>query len=130
MSKENDMKEELLKQMDKKSNKTSGANMKSAQEIIARDMARVKRMKWVTILSWLLVAICFIVIWIAKESQWYTFESRWWLGAAVMILRALLLVAIIFTISLYVRSRTLSMRQIQARLSNIESLLKRMSEGQ
>jgi len=42
--------------------------------------------------------------------------------------QAVLLIAVSLTIALYVRERTLTMRQIQARLSGIEEQLRRLSE--
>ena len=126
MARENDIKEELLKQMEKNTDKMSEANVKSSQEIIARDAARVKRMKWTTIFSWLVVAVFFIVAGIIESNPSY--RNTVPLNCAIVIFRAVLLIAVIFTISLYVRSRTLTMHQIQARLSNIEEQLKKMSQ--
>ena len=39
-------------------------------------------------------------------------------------------IAIVFTISYFLRSRSLSSRQIQAKLADIEEQLRRISEGQ
>ena len=44
MTKENNLKEELLKQMEKDSDKIPEANTKSSKEIIAKDLARIKRL--------------------------------------------------------------------------------------
>ena len=46
----------------------------------------------------------------------------------IIVWQALLLIAVIFTVSLYVRSRTLTMHQIQSSLAHIEEHLKKMSE--
>jgi len=131
MAKENDIKEGLLKQMEKDSTASSGANNKSIQEIIVRDARRVKRLKWTTIFSWLLVAICFIATafleW-AKDSGALTDIEHAWLNSLIVILRALFLIAVFLTVSLYVRSRTLTIHKIQERLSNIEMILKKMSQ--
>ncbi len=130
MAKENDLKEELLKQMDKDSNKMPGANIKSPKEIIAKDMARVKRLKWITIFSWLLVFVCFVTgafLERARNSHSLIDTEQVWLNSLIVILQALLLIAVIFTISLYVRWRTLTIHKIQARLANIEMLLQKMS---
>ena len=131
MAKNNDLKEELLKQMDKDSNKMPGANIKSPKEIIAKDMARVKRLKWITIFSWLLVFVCFVTgafLERARNSHSLIDTEQVWLNSLIVILQALLLIAVIFTISLYVRWRTLTIHKIQARLANIEMLLQKMTQ--
>jgi len=131
MPENNEIKEELLKQMDNNSH----VNAKSAQKIIAQDMARVRRMKWVTASSWLLVVICFLVTGVIQcdvknvdNNSSYLNMMR--ISLTILIFRALLLIAVFLTISLYIRSRTLTMHQIQARLAKIEEQLKRMSQGE
>ncbi len=131
MAKENDIKEELLKQMDKNFGKMPGDNMKSPKEIIARDITRVKRLKWITIFSWLLVFVCFVTgafLERTRNSNALIDTEQVWLNSLIVILQALLLIAVIFTISLYVRSRTLTIHKIQARLANIEMLLQKMAQ--
>ena len=131
MAKENDIKEELLKQMDKDPDKMPEANIKSPKEIIAKDMARVKRLKWITVFSWLLVLVCFMAgafLERARNSHALIDTEQVWLNSLIVILQALLLIAVIFTISLYIRWRTLTIHKIQARLANIEMLLKKMSQ--
>ena len=130
MAKENNIKEELLNQMDKNFDQPS---TKSAQEIIARDIARVRRLKWITIFGWLLVIICFVIAGIIElnvkgiESD-LLYMSTMWSSITILIFQAMLLIAIILTISLYIRSRTLTLHKIQARLANIEEQLKKMSQ--
>ena len=133
MAKENDLKEELLKQMDKDSDKMPEANMKSPKEIIARDMTRVKRLKWITTFSWLLVFIGLIITEIVVPHPRFpdtTGKAVWliFLPTLVVVLKALILISVFFTISLYVRSRALSIKQIHIRLINIEEHLKKMSQ--
>ncbi len=136
MAKENDIKEELLKQMDKDFGKMPGANMKSPKEIIARDIARIRRLKWITIFSWLLVVAFFIVGGIIENAVPYPrFPGTTCkavgviiLPTLVVVLKALILISVFFTISLYIRSRTLSIKQIHIRLINIEEHLKKMSQ--
>jgi len=133
MAKENELKEELLKQMDKDFGKMPGANIKSPQEIIARDMARVKRLKWITTFSWLLVFIGLIITEIVVPHPKFPDTTRkavWLLilPTLVVVLKALILISVFFTISLYVRSRALSIKQIHIRLANIEEHLKKMSQ--
>jgi len=132
MAKENDIKEELLKQMDKDFGKMPGANMKSPKEIIAKDMARIRRLKWITTFSWLLVFIGLCITEIAVPYLRFpgtTYKAVWviFLPTLVVVLKALILISVFFTISLYVRSRALSMKQIHISLINIEEQLKKMS---
>lgn len=127
MAKENNLREELLKQMEQNADKASNANQKLAQEILARDTARVRRMKRVTVFSWLLAIVAFIVVGISESTE--GIEKAWWMPGATFVVPALLLIAVIFTISLYVRSRTLNLRQIQAKLASIEEQLKKMSQA-
>jgi len=131
MAKENELKEELLKQINEDFGKMPGANMKSPKEIIAKDTIRVTRLKWITIFSWLLVIVCFVTgafLERARNSHSLIDTEQVWLNSLIVILQALLLIAVIFTISLYVRWRTLTIHKIQARLANIETLLKKMSQ--
>jgi len=136
MAKENDIKEELLKQMNKDPDKMLEANIKSPKEIIAKDMARIRRLKWITTFSWLLVVAFFIVGGIIENAVPYPrFPGTTYkavgviiLPTLVVVLKALILISVFFTISLYVRSRTLSIKQIHIRLINIEEHLKKMSQ--
>ena len=133
MAKENELKEELLKQMDKDFGKMPRANMKSPNEIIAKDMVRIRRLKWITAFSWLLVFIGLVITEIAVPHPRFPDTTRKAveviiLPTLVVVLKALILISVFFTISLYVRSRALSMKQIHIRLTNIEEHLKKMSQ--
>jgi len=131
MAKENDIKEELLKQMDSESHEKAETHASSLDEIIAKDRARIKRLKWATVISWVLVAFCLIpaaFLEHARRSAALIPSELVVLSTLAVTLRALLLIAVILTISLYIRSRTLTIHQIQARLANIEELLKKMSQ--
>jgi len=58
MANEKNIKNGLLSQM----NTDSAINdQKIRQEIISRNTARVKRLKWIVIVSWSLVIICFTI---------------------------------------------------------------------
>ena len=132
MEQENNLKEELLKQMEKDSDKIPEANTKSTQDIIAKDLVRIKRLKRITILSWLLVVVCFTVATFleqARNSSALINTELVWLNTSIMILRGLLTIAIFLSASLYIRTRTLTIHKIQIRLSNIEMLLKQMAEN-
>jgi len=136
MAPENDIKKELLKQMDKNSNQRPKANIMSPLEIISKDMARVQRLKWITIFSWLLVVMLFVIGGIIETAVPYKGFPDAELKAVgliilpvlTVVLKALIFISIFFTIALYVRSRTLSIKKIHTRLSNIEEQLKRISQ--
>ena len=58
MTKENNnLKEALLNQMNESPDSSSQIDIVSAQKIIARDEARFKHLKWVTIITWLLAVL-------------------------------------------------------------------------
>ena len=98
-------------------------------KVLAKDRAQVARMKRLTIYTWILVAASPIVAGLVRLSFPDVLEFRPELVPTFIIVwRALLLIAVFFTISLYVRSRTLTMHQIQSSLALIEEHLKKMSE--
>jgi len=61
MSKENNLKEALLRQMDENSNMTAGLAAKSAQQVLAKETAAVKRGKRVTTFAWAVLLIFLLV---------------------------------------------------------------------
>ena len=135
MAKETDIKDQLLKQMD------LNADPQAAQKIFAKDFARIRRLKWITVISWLIVAACFVVMSLVK----YALGSPSLLGpmwriettlldseiaalrGLILAWRGLLLIAVISTVSLYVISRTLTISQIKVRLAAIEQMLREMA---
>lgn len=123
MAKNNDIHEELLKQMDQNSGSTERSNKKSIEKILARDAARVKRMKWVTACTWLLLVALYILGFIIGIEPSY---QKTILVNVVLLIPALFLIAVFFTVSLYIRWRSLNTRQIQQRLSEIEKLLRKL----
>jgi len=130
MVKESDIKGELLKQMGRNSDEAAGANTNSVREVIAKEEARIRRTKWETVIAWVLVVVCFMIGAVVERfrmDQHFNEAELIWSYCLPMILPALLLIAIIFTVLLYTRSRTLTIRQIQARLADIEAILKKMA---
>ena len=130
MVKESDIKAELLKQMGRNSDEAAGANTNSVREVIAKEEARIRRTKWETVIAWVLVVVCFMIGAVVERfrmDQHFNEAELIWSYCLPMILPALLLIAIIFTVLLYTRSRTLTIRQIQARLADIEAILKKMA---
>jgi len=126
MAANNNLKDELLKlgQANGTIGSTTGA--KSIHQLIARDQARVARMRKLTTAAWALVLLSLFAAAIASAFFPHDPLVRHlpWGPLFIMASQGLLLIAAIFTVSLYVRSRTLTMHQIQASLSNIETLLR------
>ncbi len=122
MATEKNIRDELLQQ----NGIATGTPSTIAEEILTRDAARVRRLKRVTAASWIVFLICLIAAGcieaIVRPPQDY------FAPVAIIGVQAVLLIAVSLTIALYVRERTLTMRQIQARLSGIEEQLRRLSE--
>jgi uncharacterized membrane protein len=134
MTAKTNMGNELLKQMEEDSTKAHSHNKVSMMRIIERDAAGVRRLKWIVITCWVLVIFCFfitsIVILSVKgiESDLQYFSTL--LGGIVSItFQAVFLIAVILTILLFVTSRSLTLRQIQARLAEIEKQLKKIAQN-
>ena len=122
MTKDINLKEELLKQGQSNGTMGSITGVKSIQQVIAKDEARVARMKKLTILTWVLVVVCFagagaIALMPGTPQEFLPVLT-------IVVGQGLFIIAVTFTVSLYVRSRTLTMHQIQASLANIEALLR------
>ena len=125
MTTEKNLKEELLKQ--------NNIGMQSGDElrdvVLARDEARVARLRKLTIVSWILVMVSLAVAGVLELGFPSHFKTEPLRNVVfISIWQAVFFLAIVFTISLYVRSRTLTMRQIQSRLTLIEEHLKRLSQ--
>jgi len=128
MTEEMKLKEELLEQGRSNGTLDSTRSSKSIQEILAKDEARVKRMRLVTKLTWLLALLSLVA---ACAVLLFTDATRirpQWVPAFLIAWQFLLIIAASFSVSLYVRSRTLTMHQIQARLASIEEQLKKMAQ--
>jgi hypothetical protein len=132
MAIENNIKVELLKQMDTNSS-ASGDEIR--RSIIMKNTARVRRLKWLTIIIWILVVICFAVGAIIEcnvrgiEND-TLYKDTLLIAISSIIFQAILLIAIVLTVSFFIRSRSLTLQQIQNRLANIEEQLKRMSSDE
>jgi len=98
-------------------------------KVLAKERVQVARLKRLTISSWILLAASIAVPVVGSLAFPDVLESEP-LRTPVFILvwQALLLIAVVFTISLCVRSRTLTMHQIQSSLALIEEHLKKLSE--
>ncbi len=96
--------------------------------ILARDEARVARMRKLVVVAWALVAACPVAMVISHLLPLRPELERVITPVLIIPLEGLLLIAVILTISLYIRSRTLTMHQIQVSLALIEEHLKKMSQ--
>ncbi len=133
MTAETNIRDELLKQ--------NGEGAQKMQElrdkILARDEARVLRLKKLTIFTWALVVAGLVGALVIRpmlpngghpDSQAASYMYQYFSGIFIGVMWGLTTIAAFFTISLYIRSRSLTMRQIQARLTGIEEQLRRLSE--
>lgn len=117
MATNNPLKEQLL---DQAKHNGAGNVDHTIQTIIARDQAAVNRMKKLTTLAWLAFPASFIVV----AALEVLLDNNLIVPVGIIVVQAVLLIAVSFTISLYIRQRSLTMNQIQSRLSDIETLLK------
>lgn len=135
MAGEKDIKEELLKQMDKDFAGSTDADKDSARKIVEYHKARVRRLKWIAGIGWLITIIYAVglhnlKVYLLKydigdvltrnEFQLVRFSD-----AGLMVL---IIIAVLLTYLTYYSSRTLTLLQICARLASIEEYLKRMSK--
>jgi ABC-type uncharacterized transport system permease subunit len=125
MEKQSDLREELLKQMDRDAGGGPNASQKAVQAILTKDAARLRRVKYLTVSSWLLLAAAFLASGVTGALS--GFRSELWGVSSIIGLQALLIIAVAFTVVLSVRARTLKMKQIQAALADIQDQLKAMS---
>lgn len=127
MEKDSDLREELLKQMDRDAGGGPNASKKAVQAILTKDAARLRRMKHLTVSSWLLLAAAFLASGVTGALS--GFRSELWGISSIIGLQALLIIAVSLTVVLSVRARTLKMKQIQAALADIQDQLKSLSKN-
>ncbi len=125
MTTEKQLRDELLKQ--------NGVGTQRAEDlrdkILAKYQAQVTRMRRLVIFTWGLVAASLVGAFMVRVFFPEIVEFRPQLQPLfITVFQPLLLLAIIFTISLYLRSRALTMHQIQARLAGIEEQLRKMAQ--
>ena len=137
MDKAKDIKEELLKQMDGDSVGTTDVSETSARKIIEEHKTRLRRLKWIAVISWLItiiyaVAMHNLKIYLLKYNiegvltrNEFMLERFSDMGLVVLILIALLL-----TYLVYSTSRSTTMLQICARLAGIEEHLKKIARDE
>ena len=136
MAKENDLKKELLKQMDKDSAEAADVSMNSAGNIIEKHKTRLRKLKWITAISWLVTILYAVVmhnlkVFLLKNNTVggvLTIDEFWLIRWSDICLMVLIIIAVLLTYLIYSTSRTLTIRQIHIRLINIEEHLKKMSQ--
>ena len=130
------LRDNLLKQ-----NGTSAATSAGIRDrILAKDRRRVRRMRWLATRCWA-VFLVFFLIWAylnyecsflgagASEDIGLIISGYPWIVSVIIYApQALFILAVVLTLSLYLRSRTLTMHQIQASLTGIEEQLKKLAE--
>jgi len=136
MEKAKDIKEELLKQMDGYSVKTTEVSETSARKIIEKHKTRVRRRKWIATISWLItflyaVGIHNVKIYVLKHSieAVLTREEFWLIRYSDMTTIVMIIISVLLTYLVYAKSKTLTMLLICARLAGIEEQLKKISHN-
>jgi len=137
MEKAKDIKEELLKQMDGYSVKTTDVIATSARKIIEKHKTRLRWLKWIAAISWLItflyaVGMHNLKVYLLKYNieDVLTREEFWLIRFSDMCLIVAILIPILLTYLVYANSKTLTMLQICARLAGIEEHLKKMSRDE
>ena len=135
MVKENDLKEELLKQMDKSSAEAAGVNVNSAGKIIEKHKARLRKLKWIAAIGWLITILYALAMHNLKEFIFKNsiggvltrneFRLIRWSDTCLVVL---IIITVLLTYLIYSASRTVTILQISARLANIEEQLKKMAQ--
>ncbi len=135
MTKENDIKDELLRQMEMDSGGSTDTNEDSTKKFLGHYSAQLKRLKWFTIISWIITILYWLGIHNLKVflSDKHPYEYLLTKGEfllydyADMGMRVLIVIAVLISVLMYYKSRTLTMLKISARLAGIEEQLKKMS---
>jgi len=121
---------ELLKQNGGASEQASGKTQEEVGLMIAKEKVRLKRLKWIALIGWALALFsrAALLVTTAIVSADHGWDLRQMLafalalprGIEVMVFYVVLLTAVVATILLLIKSRSLAMRRIQARLADIE----------
>ena len=148
MEKAKDIKEELLKQMDGYSVKTTDVITTSARKIIEKHKTQLRRLKWIAAISWLMtffyaVGMHNLKVYLLEYNQHIlnlkdyilnynqdllTRQEFWLIRFSDMCLVVVILISVLLTYLVFAKSKTLTMLQICARLAGIEEHLKKMSQ--
>lgn len=135
MTKESNIKQELLKQMDMDSVEATDTSVNLARKIIEKHKAQLRRLKWITAISWLVTILYFVAMHILKDilfdgniGNFLTEDEFWLISHSDTGLKVLIVIAALLTYLIYSKSRTLTILQVCARLANIEEHLKKISQ--
>ena len=127
MEKDNELRDALLRQMDRDAGAAApGASRQAIQAILSKDARRIRRWRRITVVSWIAFAAACLASGIAGALT--GFKSEAWLIATIIGVQALLIVAAALTAALSFRSRTLRMKEIQAALAEIQEKLRSLSQ--
>jgi cytochrome b subunit of formate dehydrogenase len=134
MEKAKDIKEKLLKQMDGDSGETKEVSSTSAWKIVEKHKARVRLQKWIAAISWFItflyaVAMHNLKLYLSQfnTEDLLTREEFQIIRFSDMCLVVVILISALLTYLVYVKSKTLTMLQICARLAGIEEHLKKIA---
>ena len=136
MDKANNIKEELLKQMDDDSIQATAISEISAGKIIGKHKAQLRRRKWIAAVGWLITLAYVVAMYNLKEyvlrnsiEDVFTKSEFWLLRYSDMTTTVMIIISILLTYLVYAKSRTLTLLQICARLARIEEHLKKISQN-
>ena len=137
MATENDIKKELLKQMDKDSVESGDVRENSAGKIIEKHKARLRKRKWIAAIGWVITLLYALAIYCLKDILLKNniggvltrneFRFIRWSDACLMLL---IIISVLLTYLFYSTSRTVTILQINTRLANMEEHIKKMSQDQ
>ena len=134
--------------MDGYSVKTTDVIATSSRKIIEKHKTRVRRLKWIAAIGWLITFLYAVGMHNLKDyllkynlgmhnlkdylliynQDALTREEFWLIRFSDMALIVVILISILLTYLIYSKSKTLTMLQICARLAGIEEHLKKMSQ--
>ena len=134
MDKANDMKKELLKQMENDYDGRFDTSANSAWKLIETHKGQLGRLKWIAAAGWLITLIYAVgmhnlKIYVLKHSLEgvLTRAEFWFFRFSDLALIVTIIIPVLLTYLVYAKSKTLTMLQICARLANIEEQLKKIS---
>jgi len=131
MTTENNLRDALLRENGIPHGSLSADDRMMLDRLLERDKARVRHTKWIALTAWGMVVLCNLV---GYASLWDIFP-RWIEGYTSLVVIALNVVAVVYTIGLIVRVFILRDRelkihrvQVEARLASIEKALQEKPE--
>jgi cell division protein FtsL len=125
MTTEKNLREELLRQDNASHEKADDFR----NSILKADEMKVVRMRKVVLVAW---AVTITSVLAAVTARVLFPDITEWrpelVPAFILVFQGLLLIAVILTVSLYIRERTLTMHQLQTSLAMIEEHLRKMAQ--